>query len=91
MTSLPKQVISSEALAIQQKLEDDYRFLALLFSLNYFDGKEIAMMKKKRTDFEYSIRGSNSTIFDFLEYIDWEINLEKLRRMRVITKSKLEG
>lgn len=49
-----------------------------------FDRKEITMIMRRRTDFEYRIQGRGSKPRDFLKYADFEINLEKLRIKRYL-------
>lgn len=47
-----------------------------------FDQKEITMVMRRRTDFEHRIQGRGSQSRDFLQYSEFEINLEKLRAKR---------
>lgn len=40
------------------------------------------MIVKKRTKFEYSLKGSAQTVHDYLNYIEYERNLDLLRKER---------
>ncbi|KAI3647458.1 hypothetical protein MP228_007679 [Amoeboaphelidium protococcarum] len=51
-----------------------------------FSEDEVQMIVQKRRDFEYSIAKTSVSRLDFLNYIEFEINLEKLRLKR---KSRL--
>jgi hypothetical protein len=51
-------------------------------TLAIFNGDEIASIVKKRTDFEYVLKRRQLTPGDFYNYIQYEINLEKLRILR---------
>ena len=44
---------------------------------------EINAIVKQRRRFEYALRSQNVNLDDYLRYIDYEINLEKLRELRV--------
>ena len=43
---------------------------------------------KKRTDFEYRLRRRQQTPADYYGYLEYEINLEKLRAMRCHNQSQ---
>ncbi|GMF99153.1 hypothetical protein B5S33_g3652 [[Candida] boidinii] len=47
-----------------------------------FDKKEITMIMRKRTDFEHRITSRGVKPYDFLKYVKFEKNLEKLRKKR---------
>ncbi|EGW30893.1 U3 snoRNP protein [Spathaspora passalidarum NRRL Y-27907] len=47
-----------------------------------FDKHEITMIMRRRTDFEHRIQGRGSKPRDFLKYVEFEGNLEKLRKKR---------
>ncbi|SGZ51827.1 CIC11C00000004270 [Sungouiella intermedia] len=47
-----------------------------------FDRKEITMIMRRRTDYEYRIQGRGSKPRDYLKYAEFEISLEKLRIKR---------
>lgn len=47
-----------------------------------FDKREITMIMRRRTDFEYRIQGRGSKARDFLKYYEFEENVEKLRKKR---------
>ncbi|RLV94038.1 U3 small nucleolar RNA-associated protein 6 [Spathaspora sp. JA1] len=47
-----------------------------------FDQHEITMIMRRRTDFEHRIQGRGSKSRDFLKYVEFESNLEKLRKKR---------
>lgn len=48
-----------------------------------FNKNEIKMIVRRRTDFEHRIAGRGSKPFDFLLYIKFEKNLNKLRKKRM--------
>ncbi|KAF9962103.1 U3 snoRNP protein [Modicella reniformis] len=57
-----------------------------------FSKKEIASILKKREKFEYALKRRISKKADFLRYIEYEMNLEELRkkrRARMVTKTKM--
>ncbi|KAJ1554188.1 U3 snoRNP protein [Nowakowskiella sp. JEL0078] len=49
---------------------------------NTFSAGELKAIIKKRTDFEYSIHRRIPLKKDYLNYIQYELNLEKLRKKR---------
>ncbi|VEU23923.1 DEKNAAC105243 [Brettanomyces naardenensis] len=48
-----------------------------------FDKKEITMIMRRWTDFEHRITSRGSKPMDYLNYAQYEKNLEKLRKLRV--------
>ncbi|KAK3815275.1 MAG: U3 small nucleolar RNA-associated protein 6-domain-containing protein [Benniella sp.] len=57
-----------------------------------FSKKEIASILKKREKFEYALKRRISKKADFLRYIEYEMNLEELRkkrRARMVIKAKM--
>ncbi|CEP63689.1 snoRNA-binding rRNA-processing protein UTP6 LALA0_S09e00298g [Lachancea lanzarotensis] len=48
-----------------------------------FTKKEVSSIMKKRTDFEHRLNSRGSRIEDYEKYIEFELNVEKLRRKRV--------
>lgn len=47
-----------------------------------FEKNEITMIMRRRTDFEHRINSRGSKSRDYLKYVEFETNLEKLRRKR---------
>ncbi|KAK9480553.1 U3 small nucleolar RNA-associated protein 6-domain-containing protein [Lipomyces japonicus] len=48
-----------------------------------FEKREISSIVKKRTDFEHRIHGRGSKPLDYVRYIEYEMNLDSLRRKRI--------
>lgn len=48
-----------------------------------FTKSEITMLMRKRTDFEQRITGRGARPRDFLKYVEWEKNVERLRLKRL--------
>lgn len=67
---------------IRYYLEQSVPELDDLKKKGLFDQKEITMIMRRRTDFEHRIQGRGSKSRDFLQYSEFEINLEKLRAKR---------
>lgn len=76
--TLPDTMSSNTRYLLEQSVAelDDFQKKGL------FDRKEIAMIMRRKTDFEHRIQGRGGTARDFLKYSDFEINLEKLRLKR---------
>ena len=53
-----------------------------LEELKIFAPEEVDSIVKKRTDFEYVLKRRTLVVGDFYNYIQYEINLEKLRIIR---------
>lgn len=47
-----------------------------------FDKNEINLIMRKRTDFEHRLASRGSKTRDYLKYVDYETNLERLRKKR---------
>lgn len=54
-----------------------------LVDKNLFTKNEISKIMKKRTDFEHRLNSRGSSTNDYMKYIDYENNVEKLRKKRV--------
>lgn len=54
------------------------------------DKNEIRMIVKKRTDFEHQIDARKPDLQDYLSYIEFEVNLDKLRRKRRLRLIKIK-
>ncbi|KAJ5888516.1 RRNA processing protein Utp6 [Penicillium taxi] len=52
-------------------------------SKKIFTKEEITAIIKKRSDFEHKLNARGAKPVDFVRYVEYEINLEALRRMRV--------
>jgi U3 small nucleolar RNA-associated protein 6 len=63
-------------------LEQSIPELDDLFKKGLFTKEEITHIIKKRTDFEHRLASRGSKTRDYLKYIDFEKNLEKLRSKR---------
>ena len=50
--------------------------------LSIFTSEEVASIVKKRTDFEYVLKRRQQSPGDYYGYLQYEINLEKLRIIR---------
>ncbi|CCH46381.1 U3 small nucleolar RNA-associated protein [Wickerhamomyces ciferrii] len=53
-----------------------------LIKKGLFEKNEITMIMRRRTDFEHRINSRGSKARDYLKYVDFEKNLEKLRKKR---------
>jgi len=51
-------------------------------ALGVFSPEEVASIVKKRTDYEYVLKRRQQTPGDYYSYLQYEINLEKLRLLR---------
>lgn len=71
---------------IQKLMEEMIPELDDLQAKGLFSPTEIKTIVKRRTDFEYRIKAKIPNLDDFLRYIQYEVNLERLRVKR---KSKL--
>ncbi|KAJ1916740.1 U3 snoRNP protein [Mycoemilia scoparia] len=71
---------------VQFKIEGMLPELEDLEKKKIFNKTEIKAIVKKRTNFEYSVRRRGPTREDFLRYIEYEMNLDALRKKR---KSRL--
>ncbi|SCU94389.1 LADA_0G08240g1_1 [Lachancea dasiensis] len=54
-----------------------------LVAKGLFTKNEVSSIMKKRTDFEHRLNSRGSRIEDYEKYVDFESNVEKLRRKRV--------
>ncbi|KAH8555222.1 U3 small nucleolar RNA-associated protein 6-domain-containing protein [Umbelopsis sp. PMI_123] len=73
---------------VQFYLEQMVPELEDLENKNLFSKTEIKAIVKKRTNFEYALKRRISKKVDYLRYIEYEMNLEALRKKR---KSRLES
>lgn len=48
-----------------------------------FTKNEVSLIMKKRTDFEHRLNSRGSSINDYVKYISYEVNVNKLRQKRV--------
>ncbi|ODV66527.1 hypothetical protein HYPBUDRAFT_111439 [Hyphopichia burtonii NRRL Y-1933] len=69
---------------VRYYLEQSVPELEDLQDKGLFERNEITMIMRRRTDFEQRIQGRGSRPRDFLKYCDFEVNLEKLRKKRLI-------
>ncbi|CDK24799.1 unnamed protein product [Kuraishia capsulata CBS 1993] len=53
-----------------------------------FEKKEITMIMRRRTDFEHRVTGRGTKQADFLNYVEFEKNTEKLRKKRYTRLAK---
>ncbi|PVU97562.1 hypothetical protein BB559_001967 [Furculomyces boomerangus] len=67
---------------IQYKLEGMIPELEDLEQKEIFSKDEIKMIVKKRTNMEYSIKRRQPPLEDFMRYIEYEMNLDLLRKKR---------
>jgi len=67
---------------IQRLMEEMIPELEDLQAKKLFSPAEIKVIVKKRTDFEYRIKAKIPHLPDFLRYIQYEVNLERLRVKR---------
>lgn len=67
---------------IQKLMEDMIPELEDLQAKKIFSPSEIKAIVKKRTDFEYRIKAKIPQLPDFLRYIQYEVNLDRLRIKR---------
>lgn len=67
---------------VQERLEALVPILVDLESKNLFSKEEIREIVRRRRDFEYRALGRAKQKKDFLEYIQYEIALETLRKHR---------
>lgn len=67
---------------IQRLMEEMIPELEDLQAKKIFSPSEIKVIVKKRTDFEYRIKAKIPHLPDFLRYIQYEVNLERLRVKR---------
>ncbi|KAI9831201.1 MAG: U3 snoRNP protein [Phylliscum demangeonii] len=51
--------------------------------LKIFSSNEVSVLAKKRADFEHKVNARGSQPADYARYIAWEMDLEKLRKIRV--------
>ncbi|KAH9187192.1 hypothetical protein AeNC1_010835, partial [Aphanomyces euteiches] len=68
--------------AVQYIMEKMIPELEDLQTLNIFDKDEIRQIVQKRRDFEYTMKRTPLRKVDCLRYIEYEINLDALRRQR---------
>ncbi len=68
---------------VRYYLEQSVPELEDLLKRKIFDKKEINQIMRKRTSFEHRIQGRGSKPNDFLKYIEFENNLEELRKKRI--------
>eukprot|EP00126_Sphaerothecum_destruens_P005935 Sdes_comp19124_c0_seq1m9837 len=68
--------------AVQIQMEKMIPELEDLEEKGIFSKNEIKMIVKKRRDFEYSLRRRATEKENFLKYIEFEMNLESLRKTR---------
>uniref|UniRef100_A0A6B2KZF5 U3 small nucleolar RNA-associated protein 6 n=1 Tax=Arcella intermedia TaxID=1963864 RepID=A0A6B2KZF5_9EUKA len=68
---------------VQAVLEEMLVEMEELRLLGIFNAEEIRIVIKKRRDFEHVIRGSVKDLSDYLRYIEYEMNLDILRRQRM--------
>ncbi|CCD26355.1 snoRNA-binding rRNA-processing protein UTP6 NDAI_0H01810 [Naumovozyma dairenensis CBS 421] len=54
-----------------------------LVEKNLFTKNEVSLILKKRTDFEHRLNSRGSSINDYMKYIIYETNVDKLRQKRV--------
>lgn len=47
-----------------------------------FEKNELTLIMRRRTDFEHRIQGRGQSPRDYLKYVEFELNLEKLRKKR---------
>ncbi|KAI9296889.1 hypothetical protein K502DRAFT_273142, partial [Neoconidiobolus thromboides FSU 785] len=73
---------------VQERLEAMLPELEDLKSKSLFNEKEIAQIVKKRTSLEYSVSRRIAKKADYIRYIEYEMNLEKLRVKRKSRFSK---
>ncbi|KAG9296416.1 hypothetical protein G9A89_015008 [Geosiphon pyriformis] len=67
---------------VQFYLEQMVPELEDLEQKNIFNKPEIKSIIKRRTNFEYALKRMQSQKIDFLRYIEYEMNLEQLRKTR---------
>jgi hypothetical protein len=67
---------------IQRLLEDQIPELEEYQAHSLFSSPEIHSIVKQRTNFEYKIKRKDPMREDFLRYIEYELSLDKLRKMR---------
>ncbi|RHZ83285.1 hypothetical protein Glove_97g85 [Diversispora epigaea] len=67
---------------VQFNLEQMIPELKDLEKKGIFTKKEIKDIIKKRSNFEYALKRRPTQVKDFLKYIEYEMNLEKLRKKR---------
>jgi U3 small nucleolar RNA-associated protein 6 len=68
--------------SVQRLLEEMVPELEELQQKKIFTDAEIKSIVSRRTQFEYRLRRRPPLKDDFLKYIDYEMNLDKLRQMR---------
>ncbi|KAH3673065.1 hypothetical protein WICMUC_003898 [Wickerhamomyces mucosus] len=54
-----------------------------------FTKQEITQIMRRRTDFEHRLNSRGSKVRDYLQYVEFESNLEKLRKKRYTRLSKV--
>ncbi|KAK9762196.1 U3 snoRNP protein [Basidiobolus ranarum] len=67
---------------VQYHLENMIPELEDLEKKKIFNKEEIRSIVKKRTNFEYSLKRRSPKKIDYLRYIEYELNLENLRKKR---------
>ncbi|KAK9727368.1 U3 snoRNP protein [Basidiobolus ranarum] len=67
---------------VQYHLENMIPELEDLEKKKIFSKEEIRSIVKKRTNFEYSLKRRSPKKIDYLRYIEYELNLENLRKKR---------
>ncbi|CEP11760.1 hypothetical protein [Parasitella parasitica] len=77
--------------SVQYYLERMIPELEELEKKNIFSAVEIKSIIKKRTNFEYALQRRIKQKIDFLRAIEYEINLEDLRKKRVVRMGLLES
>lgn len=68
---------------VRYYLEQSVPELEDLQERGIFEKNELTMIMRRRTDFEHRIHGRGSQARDFTRYSEFEMNLEKLRKLRM--------
>ncbi|KAJ1503970.1 U3 snoRNP protein [Coelomomyces lativittatus] len=68
---------------VQRRLESMLEELDDALKKKLFTEEEVKTIVEKRTKLEYALRKRPARLYDFLNYIEYELDLEKLRKKRV--------
>ncbi|KAK7203437.1 U3 small nucleolar RNA-associated protein 6-domain-containing protein [Myxozyma melibiosi] len=68
---------------VRYYLEQTLPELEELHKHNIFSRPELTTITRRRTDFEHRINNRGVTLLDFLKYVEFEMNLDLLRKRRI--------